>query len=59
MQAVLRPLYWALAMVALACGARLGWVDRDAAITLLLVLPLLAVIGLRRGNCCAMTARNG
>jgi hypothetical protein len=50
---------WAIAMLVLAAGARLGWVDRDAAMTLLLVMPMLAFITLqRRGGCCALSGRD-
>ena len=50
---------WAFAMVVLAVGAHLGWVERDAAITLLLVIPILAVTSIRRGGlCCAAKSRN-
>ena len=44
---------WALAMIVMAVGARLGWVERDAALTLLLVMPILAFTTMRRGGCCA------
>ena len=49
---------WALAMVLPATGARLGWVERDAALTLLLVMPLLAFTTLRRGACCRLAPRD-
>jgi hypothetical protein len=49
---------WALAMVLLATGARLGWVERDAALTLLLVMPLLAFTTLRRAACCLLASRD-
>jgi hypothetical protein len=49
---------WALSMVLLATGARLGWVERDAALTLLLVMPLLAFTTLRRGACCRLASRD-
>ena len=48
---------WAIAMLVLATGAALGWVDRDAALTVLLVMPVLAVITIRRGGCCARSDR--
>lgn len=50
---------WAIAMLVLAAGAALGWVDRAAALTVLLVMPLLAFITIRRGGCCARSARGG
>ena len=48
------PLCWAAAMIVMAVGARLGWVDRDAAMTLLLVMPVLAVVTTQRGGSCAV-----
>ena len=33
-------------------AARFGWADRDAVIALLLIVPLLAVATMRRGDCC-------
>ena len=43
---------WATAMLVLALMARIGWVDRDAATMLLLVMPILAWITIQgRGNC--------
>ena len=50
--------YWAAAMIVLAVLARLGWADRDAVLTLLLVMPILAVITLQRGGRCASTPRD-
>ena len=49
---------WAGAMLVLAAGAKLNWVDRDAAMTLLLVMPLLAFVTIQRGGCCTPTARD-
>jgi hypothetical protein len=54
----LSAIYWALAMIALAAGERLGWIDRQAANTLLIVLPLVAFNMLRRSGRCALTARD-
>jgi hypothetical protein len=45
---------WAVAMLILATGAKLGWVDRDAATTLMLVMPILAFITIQRRHCCAL-----
>ncbi len=42
---------WAGAMLLVAAGARFGFMDRDAALTLLLVLPILAVASLRDRVC--------
>lgn len=43
---------WALAMIVLAVLARIGWADRDAVATLLLVMPILAVVTMARGQQC-------
>lgn len=45
-----RSICWALAMVALALAARFGWADRDAAITVLLVMPLIAFTSILSGR---------
>lgn len=43
---------WAIAMLALAWLARIGWVEREAATTLLLVMPILAWVTIQgRGRC--------
>ncbi|WP_305097781.1 hypothetical protein [Croceibacterium aestuarii] len=42
---------WAGAMLLVAAGARFGFMDRDAALTLLLVLPILAIASLRDRVC--------
>lgn len=47
-------IYWAVAMIVLAIGARSGWVDRDAATTMLLIMPLVAftaIITRRSAGC--------
>ena len=43
---------WAIAMLALAVLAKVGWVERDAAITLLMVMPILAFVTIQRGGAC-------
>lgn len=48
MNAVLKSLCWAGAMLCVAGGIRLGFMDRGAGITVLLILPILAVITLRQ-----------
>jgi len=53
MHAILKSLCWAAAMLLLAAGVRFGFMDRDAAVTLLLVLPILAVLSLSGRTCCA------
>jgi len=50
-----KAMFWGLGMFVLAILARLGLADRDAVITILLVLPVLAVVSIyrNRGACCA------
>ena len=49
---------WALAMMVLAVLARFGFVDRDAAATLLLVMPILAFVSIQRGPRCTLSSRS-
>lgn len=42
---------WGVAMLVLALLARVGWIERDAAATLLLVMPILAFVTIQRGGC--------
>jgi hypothetical protein len=53
MSAIFKSLCWAAAMLFLAAGVRFGFMDREAAMTVLLVLPILAVLSLRRRTRCA------
>ena len=53
MRAILKSLCWAAAMLFLAAGVRFGFMDRDAAMTVMLVLPILAVLSLSRRTRCA------
>ena len=48
-----KALCWAFAMLFVAVGLRLGLMDRKAATTLLIILPILAVLSLRGRSCCA------
>ena len=52
MRHYLPALYWAFAMIVLAIGARMGWADRDAVGTLMLVMPILAFTTIVGGNSC-------
>ncbi len=49
---------WALAMLMLAVLARFGLVDRGAAATLLLVMPILAFVSIQRDRRCALSSRS-
>jgi hypothetical protein len=45
---------WATLMIVFAVLARLGLADRDAVITMLMIMPILAVTTMVRGRpCCA------
>lgn len=41
-------IFWAIAMLAVALGARLGWIGNEATTTLLIILPILAVMWIAR-----------
>lgn len=56
MSAITKSLCWAAAMLFLAAGIRFDFMDRDAAMTVMFVLPILAVLSLHRGTCCAGAA---
>ena len=47
-------LCWAAAMIVLALLGRLGIADRDAVLTMMLVMPILAVVTMRGGSRCAI-----
>lgn len=49
---------WGLAMMVLAVLTRFGFVDHDAAATLLLVMPILAFISIQRGRHCTLSSRS-
>lgn len=46
-----KALCWASAMLFIAVGLRLGLMDRKAATTMLIILPILAVLSLRGHSC--------
>lgn len=53
-------LTFAGAMILLAASARMGWMDRGAVETLLLVLPIIAITRLARcRSSCGCTATDG
>ena len=57
MRVFLPAVCWAIAMMMLALGARIEWVEREAALTLLLVMPLLAFATITRGACGTLQSR--
>lgn len=50
-------LCWAAAMMILALLARFGLADRHAVLSMLLVMPILAVVTMRGGSSCATARR--
>lgn len=48
MNTISGSLCWAAAMLFLAAGIRFGFMDRDAAMTVMFVLPILAVMSLHQ-----------
>lgn len=52
----LPALCWASMMILFALLARLGLADRDPVVTMLLVMPMLAFVSIRRGRRCARSA---
>jgi hypothetical protein len=56
MTTISKAICWALAMLFVAAGLRLGFMDRKAATTVLIVLPLLAVLSLHGRSCCGEAA---
>ena len=57
MRIYLLALAWAASILLLALSARLGWVEREAAELLLLVLPMIAFVTLLGGHNCRPTVR--
>jgi hypothetical protein len=52
MNIISRCLCWAAAMLFLAAGIRFGFMERDGAMPVMLVLPVVAVLSLRRNTLC-------
>ncbi len=47
-------IFWVVFILALALTARLGWIEREAAAPLLMIMPLLAWVTIQgRGHRCA------
>jgi hypothetical protein len=57
MRTYVSALCWAAAILLLAVVARFGWVEREAAGLLLLVLPMIAFVTLLGGRDCRCPAR--
>ncbi len=52
-----RGLCWAAAMLLIAIAKKYGVFDAEAADTLLLVLPIVALLSLRNGRECSLRRR--
>lgn len=48
---------WATAILLMALAARIGWIERNAADLLLMVLPMIAFVTLLGGRDCRSVAR--
>lgn len=53
MNNILRALAWAAAIMAVALASAIGWVSEDFAQTMVIVLPIMAVMSLRDAGGCA------
>ncbi len=53
MSKVIQSLVWAFIIIAMAFASRLGWIEGDAARTMLIVLPLLAFLAITRSGGCS------
>ena len=51
MTTISKAVCWASAMLFVAVGLRLGFMDRRAATTMLIILPILAVLSMRGRSC--------
>ena len=51
MTTLTKALCWASAMLFIAAGLRFGFMDRRAATTMLLILPILAVLSMHGRSC--------
>ena len=49
---------WAAAIILLALSARHGWVEREAADLLLMILPMIAFVTLLGNRDCRLNARD-
>lgn len=52
MNTVSKAICWALAILIVAAAMRFGFMDRETATTVLIVLLVLAVLSLRERSCC-------
>lgn len=53
---IIKGLIWAAAIILVALVGHAGWIERDVVTTLVLVLPVLAVMTLRGGTRCGPVA---
>ncbi len=58
MSKIIQSLIWALVIVIVAVANGAGWIENDAARTMLIVLPLLAFLAtMRSRGCCGNAGR--
>lgn len=57
MRVFIMAVSWAAAIMMLAFASRFGWLDREAADLLLLVMPMIAFVTLLGGRNCRFAAR--
>jgi hypothetical protein len=48
---------WAIAIILFAFAGRLGWADRHAVTSMLIIMPMLAFVSMQRVRRCATSAR--
>ncbi len=56
MNTIVKALIWAAVIIAIALAGRAEWIDSDAAQTLTLTLPVLAIVTLGSTGSCAPKA---
>lgn len=56
MNAIRNAIFWAAAILALATASALGFIAKDVASTLMIVLPIVAILSLN-GRVCARLPR--
>jgi hypothetical protein len=58
MRVLILAIGWAAAIMLLAVASRFGWLDREAADLLLMVMPMIAFVTLLGDRNCRLAARS-
>ena len=58
MRILILAVSWAAAIIVLALASRFGWLDREAAELLLMVMPMIAFVTLLGHRTCRLAARS-